>query len=50
MDTKIYNYERLGLRGSHGVMSCSEVYNAVETAGGFAEVFSEHKFNVAQML
>ncbi len=50
MGTNIYNSERLGLGGSNGDMSGSEVYDFVEAADGFAEVFPEHKFNVVQML
>ncbi|CAO2648573.1 Nn.00g078400.m01.CDS01 [Neocucurbitaria sp. VM-36] len=45
----IYNAERLGLGGG-GEMPGSEVYDFVEAADGFAEVFPQHKYNVVEIL
>jgi H+-transporting ATPase len=49
LGTNIYNAERLGLGGG-GEMPGSEVYDFVEAADGFAEVFPQHKFNVVEIL
>lgn len=49
LGTRIYNAERLGLGGG-GDMPGSEVYDFVEAADGFAEVFPQHKYNVVQIL
>ncbi|KAK9386290.1 hypothetical protein V1515DRAFT_587446 [Lipomyces mesembrius] len=49
LGTNIYNAERLGLGGG-GDMSGSEVYDFVEAADGFAEVFPQHKYNVVEIL
>lgn len=49
LGTNIYNAERLGLGGG-GEMSGSEVYDFVEAADGFAEVFPQHKYNVVEIL
>ncbi|GLA53262.1 plasma membrane H+-ATPase [Aspergillus niger] len=49
LGTNVYNAERLGLGGG-GTMSGSEVYDFVEAADGFAEVFPEHKYNVVDIL
>ena len=45
----VYNAERLGLGGG-GTMPGSEVYDFVEAADGFAEVFPQHKYNVVEIL
>ncbi|KAJ4369929.1 plasma membrane H+-ATPase [Neocucurbitaria cava] len=45
----IFNPERLGLGGG-GEMPGSEVYDFVEAADGFAEVFPQHKYNVVEIL
>jgi len=45
----VYNAERLGLGGG-GDMPGSEVYDFVEAADGFAEVFPQHKYNVVEIL
>ena len=49
LGTNVYNAERLGLGGG-GTMSGSEVYDFVEAADGFAEVFPQHKYNVVEIL
>lgn len=49
MGTNVYNAERLGLGGG-GTMPGSEVYDFVEAADGFAEVFPQHKYNVVEIL
>ncbi|CAN6638432.1 plasma membrane ATPase 1 [Trichomonascus vanleenenianus] len=49
LGTNIYNAEKLGLGGG-GEMSGSEVYDFVEAADGFAEVFPQHKYNVVEIL
>ena len=49
LGTNVYNAERLGLGGG-GSMPGSEVYDFVEAADGFAEVFPQHKFNVVDIL
>jgi len=41
LGTNVYNAERLGLGGG-GDMPGSEVYDFVEAADGFAEVFPQH--------
>lgn len=49
LGTNIYNAEKLGLGGG-GTMPGSEVYDFVEAADGFAEVFPQHKYNVVEIL
>jgi len=49
MGTNVYNSEKLGL-GFGGDMPGSEVYDFVEAADGFAEVFPQHKYNVVGIL
>jgi H+-transporting ATPase len=49
LGTNIYNAEKLGLGGG-GEMPGSEVYDFVEAADGFAEVFPQHKYNVVEIL
>ncbi|KAH6678885.1 plasma membrane ATPase [Plectosphaerella plurivora] len=49
LGTNIFNADRLGLGGG-GDMSGSEVYDFVEAADGFAEVFPQHKYNVVEIL
>ncbi|KAJ8096787.1 hypothetical protein POJ06DRAFT_44321 [Lipomyces tetrasporus] len=49
LGTNIYNAEKLGLGGG-GSMPGSEVYDFVEAADGFAEVFPQHKYNVVEIL
>ncbi|KAI5852219.1 hypothetical protein BZA05DRAFT_39028 [Tricharina praecox] len=49
LGTNIYNAEKLGLSGG-GDMPGSEVYDFVEAADGFAEVFPQHKYNVVEIL
>ncbi|EPY49832.1 P-type proton ATPase Pma2 [Schizosaccharomyces cryophilus OY26] len=49
MGTNVYNAERLGLGGG-GDMPGSEVYDFVEAADGFAEVFPQHKYSVVEIL
>jgi H+-transporting ATPase len=44
-----YNAERLGLGGG-GDMSGSDIYDFVEAADGFAEVFPQHKYNVVSIV
>lgn len=45
----IYDPEKLGLTGG-GEMPGSQVYDFVEAADGFAEVFPQHKYNVVEIL
>src|SRR2546423_48790 len=49
LGTNVYNAERLGL-GGDADMPGSEVYDFVEAADGFAEVFPQHKYNVVEIL
>jgi H+-transporting ATPase len=49
LGTNIFDAERLGLGGG-GEMPGSEVYDFVEAAHGFAEVFPQHKYNVVEIL
>src|ERR1700733_11069089 len=49
LGTNVYNSERLGLGGG-GDMPGSEVYDFVEAADGFAEVFPQHKYEVVEIL
>ena len=49
LGTNVYNAERLGLGGG-GTMPGSEVYDFVEAADGFAEVFPQHKYAVVEIL
>ncbi|KAF3344006.1 hypothetical protein VD0002_g3975 [Verticillium dahliae] len=49
LGTNIFNADRLGLGGG-GDMPGSEVYDFVEAADGFAEVFPQHKYNVVEIL
>ncbi|EXJ91960.1 plasma membrane ATPase [Capronia epimyces CBS 606.96] len=49
LGTNVFNAERLGLAGG-GTMPGSEVYDFVEAADGFAEVFPQHKYNVVEIL
>ncbi|GAV51005.1 hypothetical protein ZYGR_0AD01880 [Zygosaccharomyces rouxii] len=49
LGTNIYDAERLGLGGG-GCMPGSEMYDFVENADGFAEVFPQHKFAVVDIL
>ncbi|GME71700.1 unnamed protein product [Ambrosiozyma monospora] len=49
LGTNIYDAERLGLGGG-GDMVGSELYDFVENADGFAEVFPQHKYNVVEIL
>ena len=49
LGTNVFNAERLGIAGG-GTMSGSEVYDFVEAADGFAEVFPQHKYSVVEML
>ncbi|THC93571.1 hypothetical protein EYZ11_006964 [Aspergillus tanneri] len=49
LGTNVYNAERLGL-GGKGTMPGSEVYDFVEAADGFAEVFPQHKYNAVDIL
>lgn len=50
LGTNVYNAERLGLGDGGGDMPGSEVYDFVEAADGFAEVFPQHKYNVVEIL
>lgn len=51
LGTNIFDPERLGLGGGGGgEMPGSEVYDYVEAADGFAEVFPQHKFTVVEIL
>ena len=45
----VYNSEKLGLGGG-GEMPGSAIYDFVEAADGFAEVFPQHKYNVVDIL
>ena len=45
----VYNSERLGLGGG-GDMPGSAIYDFVEAADGFAEVFPQHKYHVVDIL
>lgn len=45
----MYNSERLGLGGG-GDMPGSAIFDFVEAADGFAEVFPQHKYNVVDIL
>ncbi|PLN74668.1 plasma membrane ATPase [Aspergillus taichungensis] len=49
MGTNVYNADRLGL-GEEASMPGSEIYDFVEAADGFAEVFPQHKYNVVDIL
>ncbi|RMZ87950.1 hypothetical protein DV736_g4832, partial [Chaetothyriales sp. CBS 134916] len=49
LGTNVFDAERLGIAGG-GTMSGSEVYDFVEAADGFAEVFPQHKYSVVEML
>ncbi|CAL5865998.1 uncharacterized protein PFLUO_LOCUS205 [Penicillium psychrofluorescens] len=49
LGTNIYNAERLGVTGG-GDMPGSELYDFVEAADGFAEVFPQHKYSVVEIL
>ncbi|EED15135.1 P-type ATPase, putative [Talaromyces stipitatus ATCC 10500] len=49
LGTNVYNAEKLGLCGG-GDMPGSEVYDFVEAADGFAEVFPQHKYAVVDIL
>ena len=49
LGSNVYNAEKLGVTGG-GSMSGSEVYDFVEAADGFAEVFPNHKYNVVEIL
>lgn len=49
LGTNIFDAERLGLAGG-GELPGSEVYDFVEAADGFAEVFPQHKYNVVEIL
>jgi H+-transporting ATPase len=49
LGTNVYNAEKLGLSGG-GDMPGSEVYDFVEAADGFAEVFPQHKYAVVDIL
>ncbi|VEU20557.1 DEKNAAC101465 [Brettanomyces naardenensis] len=49
LGSNIYDAERLGLGGG-GDMAGSEMYDFVENADGFAEVFPQHKYNVVEIL
>lgn len=49
LGTNVFNAERLGLAGG-GTMSGSDIYDFVEAADGFAEVFPQHKYNVVEIL
>lgn len=49
LGSAVFDAERLGLGGG-GEMPGSEVYDFVEAADGFAEVFPQHKFNVVEIL
>lgn len=49
LGTNVYNAERLGVSGG-GTMPGSEVYDFVENADGFAEVFPQHKYDVVDIL
>ncbi|ORX92659.1 plasma membrane ATPase 1 [Basidiobolus meristosporus CBS 931.73] len=54
MGTNIYNADQLGMGGggasSKGDMTGAELYDFVEAADGFAEVFPEHKYHAVDIL
>lgn len=47
---KIYDADRLGIGSGAGDMNGSAVYDFVEGADGFAEVFPQHKYDVVDIL
>lgn len=49
LGTNILDAEKLGLAGG-GELPGSEVYDFVEAADGFAEVYPQHKYNVVDIL
>ncbi|KAL4763535.1 plasma-membrane proton-efflux P-type ATPase [Aspergillus foveolatus] len=49
LGTNVYNSDKLGLGGG-GDLTGSELYNYVEAADGFAEVWPQHKYNVVDIL
>ncbi|KAL4999254.1 hypothetical protein BDV10DRAFT_193715 [Aspergillus recurvatus] len=49
LGTNVYNSDKLGLGGG-GDLAGSELYNYVEAADGFAEVWPQHKYNVVDIL
>ncbi|ODV86296.1 hypothetical protein CANARDRAFT_175215 [[Candida] arabinofermentans NRRL YB-2248] len=49
LGTAIFDADRLGISGG-GDMSGSELFDFVENADGFAEVFPQHKYNVVEIL
>ncbi|KAL4952217.1 hypothetical protein BDW69DRAFT_168199 [Aspergillus filifer] len=49
LGTNVYNAEGLGLGGG-GDMPGSDVYDFVEAADGFAEVWPQHKYNAVDIL
>nr|AAD19960.1 plasma membrane H+-ATPase [Ogataea polymorpha] len=49
LGTNIFDADRLGLSGG-GDLSGSELFDFVENADGFAEVFPQHKNNVVEIL
>ncbi|KAG7698116.1 hypothetical protein KL930_001778 [Ogataea haglerorum] len=49
LGTNIFDADRLGLSGG-GDLSGSELFDFVENADGFAEVFPQHKYNVVEIL
>ncbi|EPX73879.1 P-type proton ATPase Pma1 [Schizosaccharomyces octosporus yFS286] len=49
MGTNIFNAEQLGITGG-GTMPGNEVYDFVEAADGFGEVFPQHKFACVDIL
>ncbi|RMD43648.1 hypothetical protein DV735_g1432, partial [Chaetothyriales sp. CBS 134920] len=51
LGTNVFDAERLGIAGGGtSTLSGSEVYDFVEAADGFAEVFPQHKYRVVEML
>lgn len=51
LGTNVYNARRLGLGGDgDGDMSGSNVYDFIEGADGFAEVFPSHKYPIVEVL
>ncbi|KAK9692799.1 plasma membrane H+-ATPase [Basidiobolus ranarum] len=54
MGTNIYNADELGMGGggasSKGGMTGAELFDFVEAADGFAEVFPEHKYHAVDIL
>ncbi|ORX64691.1 plasma-membrane proton-e [Basidiobolus meristosporus CBS 931.73] len=54
MGTNIYNADKLGMTqggaSGSGEMTGSELYDFVEAADGFAEVFPEHKYHAVDIL